>query len=182
MPHHPDRRAFLGTVAASALVAPAVALSGTRAHAQSATPESEAFTYEVTRTEAEWRALLSPEEYRILRELGTEPRFSSDLAAEERPGTYHCRGCDLTIYDADQKTVRLIGWVFFFHARPDSVLMGIDEFPAAMTNSEGIAEARLVTEAHCRRCGSHLGHILQVQQDILHCINGAALEFRPETA
>ncbi len=175
MTEHPNRRAFLGTAAATALAAP-------MAHAHTEAPGSEDFAYEVTRTEEEWRARLSEDEYRIMREFGTEPRFSSAYWEEEAAGHYHCKGCDLTIYDSDQKTVRFIGWVFYYHARPDSVLLGIDEWPAAMSEAEEINEVRQVTEVHCRRCGSHLGHLLQVQDDMLHCINGAALSFAADDA
>ncbi len=180
MTHHTrfqsGRRAFLGTAAAGAIAVP---FAG---HAQTATPGSEDMVYEVTRTDAEWRELLSEDEHRILREHGTEGRFTSDLWNEEAAGTYHCKGCDLTIYESAQKTVRLIGWVFFYHATRDSVLLGIDEWPALMSEAEEMGEPRQVIEAHCRRCGSHLGHVLRVEDDVLHCINGAALAFVDEAA
>ncbi|MEJ6390681.1 peptide-methionine (R)-S-oxide reductase [Gymnodinialimonas ulvae] len=169
MTHHPNRRAFLGTAAATALAAP-------MAKAHTAPPGSEDFIYEVTRTEEEWRAMLTEDEHRIMRENGTEPRFSSEFWETEEAGHYHCKGCDLTIYDSAQKTLRLIGWVFYHHARPNSVLMDIDEWPAQMSETE-IEEVRQVTEVHCRRCGSHLGHYLIVQGEMLHCINGASLTF-----
>jgi peptide-methionine (R)-S-oxide reductase len=171
-----SRRAFLGTAAATAIAAPLTATAHTPA------PGSEDFAYEVTRTDEEWRALLSEDEHRILRENGTESRFSSDLWQEERPGHYHCKGCDLTIYESTQKTVRFIGWVFFYHANRDNVLLGIDEWPAQMTDADGMGEPRQVIEAHCRRCGSHLGHVLHVENDILHCINGASLTFAADDA
>lgn len=177
MTHHiTSRRAFLGTAAATAIAAPLTATAHTP------TPGSEDITYTVTRTEEEWRAHLSEEEYRIMRDQGTEPRFSSDLWQEEAAGHYHCKGCDLTIYQSAQKTVRFIGWVFFYHAERDSVLLGIDEWPALMTEAEGMGEPRQVIEAHCRRCGSHLGHVLQVEDDFLHCINGVALSFAADDA
>lgn len=174
MTHHPNRRAFLGTAAATALAAPMA-----KAHTEA--PGSEDITYEVTRTEEEWRAMLSDDEFRIMREFGTEPRFSSDYWTTEEAGHYHCKGCDLTIYDSDQKTVRGIGWVFFHHARADNVFLGIDEWPAQMSETE-IEEVRQVTEVHCRRCGSHLGHYLIVQGEMLHCINGASLSFAADDA
>ena len=169
--HATSRRAFLGTAAASAIAAPLTA------SAQTPAPGSEDMTYEVTRTEEEWRALLSDEEYRIMRAQGTEPRFSSRYVDEDSAGHFQCKGCDLTIYDSEWKTPRLIGWVFFYHARRDSVLLDIDEWPAVMAGDEDMAESQFVTEAHCRRCGSHLGHMIQVQGDLLHCINGASLTF-----
>lgn len=174
--HNTSRRAFLGTAAASAVALPMAA------NAHTAAPGSEDFTFEVTRTDAEWRAMLSESEHRILRENGTEQRFTSPLWEEEAAGHYHCKGCDLTIYDSDQKTVRFIGWVFYHHARPDSVLLGIDEWPALMSEADEMGEPRQVTEVHCRRCGSHLGHYLQVEDDMLHCINGTALSFTPDAA
>ena len=138
------------------------------------------FVFEITRTEAEWRARLSAWEYRILREGGTEPHFSSALWNEERPGQYSCRGCDLPLYNSEHKTIRQIGWVFYFHAIPNSVLLGMDESPAQYGSADQMADSpQILIEAHCRRCGSHLGHILNVQGDVLHCINGAALAFAP---
>lgn len=175
MPDHTNttsRRSFLGTTALAIAAAPLGA-------AKAAEPPSDAMTYEVTRTEEEWRERLSEREYRILREFGTERRFTSDYWEKppEDAGHYACKGCDLPIYESKWKTVRPIGWVFFHHANTDSVLTSIDEWPAAMSNSDGLEEVRHVTEAHCRRCGSHLGHILIVQEDMLHCINGTALSF-----
>ncbi|HID68722.1 MAG TPA: peptide-methionine (R)-S-oxide reductase [Roseibacterium sp.] len=172
--HATSRRVFLGTAAASALVAP-VLTQAAAAHTEAS--GSEDITYEVTRTDEEWRALLSEDEFGILRGFGTEPRYSSPLWEEDAPGHYHCKGCDLSIYDSEWKTVRFIGWVFFYHARPDSVLLGIDEWPAVMAGDEDMAESQFVVEAHCRRCGSHLGHMIRVQGDLLHCINGASLNF-----
>lgn len=122
------------------------------------------FQFEVQLSEPEWRARLSDQEYEILRNGGTEPRHSSPLATEERNGTYACRGCDLPIYSSSQKVVLSRGWAFFYHSYENATLTGID---------------RGQIEAHCRRCGSHLGHILYVESDILHCINGSALEFTP---
>lgn len=167
------RRAFLGSTG-MALVASPTLMSSARADTT-----SDAYVYEVTRTEAEWRDRLTEGQYFILRDFGTERRFSSSYWDKEDVGTYACRGCDLTIYDSDWKTVRQIGWVFFHHSRPDTVLTGIDEWPNAMTGADGLSESKFVTEAHCRRCGSHLGHILIVEDDVLHCINGMALEFTP---
>lgn len=166
-----SRRNLLKSAAiagAGALVLP----SATITLAQGSTAEGSDYQFEVVRTEEEWRAILTDEEYRILREMGTEPRRSSELWQEDREGTYHCRGCDLHLYSSNRKTILDIGWVFFFHSEPDSVLTGID-------NVEGTE----VIQAHCRRCGSHLGHILIVpdgnEDKIMHCINGTSLVFNP---
>lgn len=176
MTHSTSRRKFLGTTGLALVAAPALM---SQARAETADASDDTFAYEVTRTDAEWRARLTEGQHFILRENGTERRFSSSYWDKEDAGTYACRGCDLTIYESKWKTVRPIGWVFFYHAQPDAVLIGIDEWPAVMSGSDGIGESTFVTEAHCRRCGSHLGHILQVEDDMLHCINGMALEFKP---
>ncbi|MEO9970997.1 MAG: peptide-methionine (R)-S-oxide reductase [Hyphomonadaceae bacterium] len=126
-------------------------------------PEPNAsFSFEVQRTEEAWRARLTDSEYTILREGGTEPRHSSPLATATGKGTYLCKGCDLPIYLSAQKIILPKGWAFFTHSIENSVLTGIDNG---------------AIEAHCRRCGSHLGHVLYVEGQILHCINGSALVF-----
>ncbi len=122
------------------------------------------FRYEVQRSDEDWRARLTEDEYTVLREGGTEPRNSSPLATETRNGTYACKGCELPIYSSSQKIILPQGWVFFRHSYENAVLTGIDSGQI---------------EAHCRRCGSHLGHILSVQKQIVHCINGSALNFTP---
>ncbi|MEO1307534.1 MAG: peptide-methionine (R)-S-oxide reductase [Pseudomonadota bacterium] len=141
----------------------------------------DSFPYEVTRTEAEWRAMLNEDEYKILRQGYTEtPKTSPfwDMTSEEA-GTYHCKGCDLAIYDAQWKTVLDIGWVFFQHSAPNTVMTGI-EWP---DGSGMMEEFKTLTamEAHCRRCGSHLGHIVAIKGQVLHCINGASLTFQSAT-
>ena len=129
------------------------------------TPATSAgFSYEIERTDADWRARLTPAEYAILREGGTEQPNSHRYTQKSDDGAYHCRGCALPIYSSAQKVNLDIGWVFFRHAIPKSILTDIDQ-------------GRI--EAHCRRCGGHLGHILNVETQILHCINGIALEFMP---
>lgn len=165
-----SRRAFFATSGAAALSA------GTGGSALAQT-EGEGMVYEVTRTEQEWLDHLDPVTYFIMRKGGTEKPKSSPLWMEFRDGTYHCKGCDLTLYEHRWKIILDIGWVFFDHAVPDAVLMGIDgpvEEYGQMADSE-----KTVTEVHCRRCGSHLGHYLIIQGVMTHCINGAALDFRP---
>ena len=125
---------------------------------------SDVFQYEVTYTDAEWRSRLSPAEYQILRANGTEQRHSHRFTQKTDTGTYSCKGCDLPVYLSEQKINLDIGWVFFRHALPDSTLFNQED------------DGRI--EAHCRRCGSHLGHVLYVEGQILHCINGTALGFK----
>ena len=126
---------------------------------------------EVTRTEAEWRALLPPAAYRVMREEGTERAGSSPLDKVYDPGVYHCRGCDLPLYDASTKFDSGTGWPSFYAPIPDAI---------------GTKKDRklfmLRTECHCRRCGSHLGHIFDdgpPPTGQRHCLNGVSLVFKP---
>ena len=162
------RRALI-SVAATAPIAAALP-----AQAHDGSAENDAYTYEVQRTEEEWRERLTEEEYRLLRENGTEERFSSEYAAGHQNGHFHCKGCDLVLYEGAHKEILPIGWVFFRHAVPDSILMGIDAGPQA-NGAEAMGEGPFFIEAHCRRCGSHMGHIVPIDNTIYHCINGNCL-------
>jgi len=160
------------------LAAAPLAAVGATAHAGDSTG-SDAFQYEIQRSLPEWLQRLTTDEFNVLRLNGTEKRHSSPLIHETRAGTYKCKGCDLPMYDAGWKVQLDIGWVFFRHSEPDAMLMSIDagsqDGMAAMSPSAKI-------EGHCRRCGSHIGHILQVKGQLLHCVNGSALNFEPATA
>ena len=169
-----NRRGFLaaagiGTLGAAAGHRAATAATGTGAD----------FAYEITRSEEEWRARLSDEEYRILRGGGTELPRSSELWDDMRAGEFRCRGCDLHVYSSNWRAPVDKVLVFFAHAVPNAVLMYIDGPQEAYGMSEDWAN---LIETHCRRCGSHLGHILLVDGEVLHCINGAALAFTPSEA
>ena len=126
--------------------------------------------FEVTRTEEEWRAMLTDIEYRVMREEGTERAGSSPLDKNYAEGLYHCRGCDLELYSSDAKYDSRTGWPSFFESLPNAV---------------GTKEDRKLfsvrTEVHCRRCGSHLGHIFDDGPQPTgkrHCLNGVSLVFR----
>lgn len=126
--------------------------------------------FEVTRSEAEWRAMLSDREYHVMREEGTEPAHSSPLDKIYEPGTYHCRGCDLPLYAARHKFDSGTGWPSFVQALPDAIGTRPDDT---------LFQTR--TECHCGRCGSHLGHIFDDGPEPTgkrHCINGVSLVFR----
>ena len=167
------RRTFLRTGIATAAVA------GQTAPARAA-DNDDTFVYAVTRTEAEWRARLTETEYFVLREGGTETPESSPLWNNRAVGTYCCRGCDLTLYDSLQKIQIDKGWAFFRHSRPDTMLTSLDLNGGSI--SDPFARLAASMEVHCRRCGSHLGHIVvlpEVPDKPLHCINGHALDFRP---
>lgn len=165
---HLHRRALLTS---SAVFAGLTAL-GTKGAA--AVPAGrDAFDYEVTRTEAEWRARLG-DAFPILREGKTERQRSSPLWAEAREGDYLCKGCDLHQYRASLKVNLIKGWLFFTASEPNSQLMSQDG-PAEMADITSAFDISI--EVHCRRCGSHMGHILLVEGSVLHCINGASLNF-----
>jgi len=173
-----SRRAFIGTTALSALAIGAA----TKAHAEPPVgaklpmTEGGGFKYEVTRSEAEWRDMLSTESYDILRKGGTELPHSSPLWDEASTGMYHCKGCDLPAFDSAWKVPLDKGWVFFTHSQTNAVLTATDGPVAAYGNS--MSSDAVHFEVHCRRCGSHLGHLLPVAGQQVHCINGAALEFK----
>ncbi|CTQ48339.1 peptide-methionine (R)-S-oxide reductase [Jannaschia donghaensis] len=186
-----SRRALLAALPAGA--------AATLAPAAMAEGHGDGFQYEIIRTDDEWRALLSDDEYAILREGGTERPKSDPLWDSTEAGMYACKGCDLPVYDARWKVVLDVGFLFYRHAEPDSVMTSIDRSVYGQLGGgtgddgpvvpEGLSEddlraldTLLLIETHCRRCASHLGHILLVQQKLLHCINGTALNFTPETA
>ncbi|MEM8570221.1 MAG: peptide-methionine (R)-S-oxide reductase [Pseudomonadota bacterium] len=163
---------------ASAALAASMTLSTAARANVTAGPANFDFKFEVTRSEEEWRAMLTDAEYRILREGGTEVPKTSPLWEETRAGTYHCRGCGLPVYDAEWKKVLDKGWLFFYHSMPHAAMMSVDGVEERYIDGEDFAILSAI-EVHCRRCGSHLGHILIVDGQLLHCINGTSLVFEP---
>ena len=174
-----SRRSFLGSslvAATTGLIGKASAQdtqSSTQNTSSDAATKEPDFRYSYRKTEAEWRAQLSDAEYRILREGETEPKKSSPLCGERRPGSYRCKGCDLLAYSSDYKVILNKGWTFFKQSEPDSVLLGID----LSSTYSGRKKNKTLMEVHCRKCASHFGHILYVKGQILHCINGTSLNF-----
>ena len=126
-------------------------------------------TFEIIKTKAQWQKLLTPQQYRVLREEGTEYAHSSPLLQEKRAGTYDCAGCELPLYSSKDKYDSGTGWPSFTKALPDAV--------GTRTDTKFFMER---TEVHCKRCGGHLGHVFDdgpAPTGKRHCINGLALKF-----
>ena len=127
--------------------------------------------YPVMHSDEEWRRLLGPDRYVILRENGTEPPNSSPLIGEHRAGTYVCAGCALPLFSSKTKFDSGDGWPSFYRPLPHAILTRADY---------QIAEPR--TEVHCRQCGGHLGHVFDdgpPPTGLRYCIDGLALIFKP---
>ncbi|MGO4714942.1 peptide-methionine (R)-S-oxide reductase MsrB [Bradyrhizobium sp. 2TAF24] len=131
-------------------------------------------TFEVTRTPEEWRRQLTPAQYGILREHGTERPYSSPLNKEHRKGTFACAGCDLPLFASETKFDSGTGWPSFYQPLPDAV---------GTTEDRSFMMTR--TEVHCHRCGGHLGHVFDdgpKPTGLRYCMNGLSLTFKPANA
>ena len=127
--------------------------------------------FAVTHTDAEWRKLLTPEQYHIMREHGTEAPGSCALNYEKRAGTFTCAGCGQQLFVSKKKFESGTGWPSFNDPVDGSVGTTVDR-------SFGM----LRTEVHCANCGSHLGHIFEdgpPPTGLRYCVNGVALNFQP---
>jgi len=125
--------------------------------------------FEVEKTDEEWRKQLSPAQYHVLREHGTERAGSSPLVNEHRPGTFQCAGCGLALFSSDTKFESGTGWPSFWSPLENSV---------GTTSDRSFWMVR--TEVHCRRCGGHLGHVFNDGPPPTHlryCMNGLAMTF-----
>ncbi|WP_075291041.1 peptide-methionine (R)-S-oxide reductase MsrB [Pararhizobium arenae] len=126
-------------------------------------------TFEVMRTDAEWKAMLTEEQYRVLRHEDTERPFTSALNTEKRKGIFHCAGCDLPVYSSEAKYDSGTGWPSFWESLPNAIGL-----------REDTTFGMVRTECHCRRCGGHLGHVFDDGPQPTgkrHCINGIAMTF-----
>ncbi len=157
------RRTFLWNSAAFIGGVSTIALLGMPAFADKA--------FEVVKTDAEWKKLLSPAAYQVLRHESTERPGSSPLDAEKRKGLYSCAGCDLDNFASETKFHSGTGWPSFYKPLPNSV-----------GEKRDTKAGMLRTEVHCRRCGGHLGHVFDdgpKPTGLRYCMNGVALKFHP---
>jgi peptide-methionine (R)-S-oxide reductase len=156
------RRLFLFTSVASALALWPRASTGAAEH------------FSVTKTPEQWRAILSPAQFAVMREEDTERPFTSPLLDEHRKGTFLCAACDLPLYASDTKFDSGTGWPSFF-----------DVLPGAVGKKEDNTLFTARTEVHCSRCGGHLGHVFPdgpKPTGLRYCMNGVALKFTPTPA
>lgn len=128
--------------------------------------------FPIEKTDEEWRKILSPEQYAVLRGHGTEPPGSCALLDEHRPGTFTCAGCGQRLFVAERKFESRTGWPSFFAPLEGALGSTVD-------TSHGMKRV----EVHCSRCGGHLGHVFPdgpPPTGLRFCINGVVLNFEPE--
>ena len=133
--------------------------------------------YPVTRSEDQWRATLGPEEYRVLREAGTEPAWSGEYVDTKTQGVYSCRACGTELFRSDAKFDSHCGWPSFFSPLAGDRIVEIED------RSHGMVR----TEVRCAACGSHLGHVFAGEgygtpTDLRYCINSVCLTMEPADA
>lgn len=161
------RRTF--AISALGTLLGAVALRSGQAAEKNAAKE----TFPVTKSPADWKKSLTPEQYYVLRDHGTERANSSPLDKNYSPGVYACAGCGKALYSSDHKFNSGTGWPSFFQAIEDK----------AVGTSVDKSFITVRTEVHCANCGGHLGHVFEDgprPTGLRHCINGVALKFEPK--
>ena len=160
------RRTLLAGGAASG----ALILAGSRRFASAAPTE----TFPLQRSDAEWRKLLTPKQYSVLRQSATEAPFTSPLLHEEKSGDFDCAGCSQALFSSKTKFDSGTGWPSFWAPLPNSVGTRVD-------SSFGMIR----TAVHCSRCGGHLGHVFDdgpKPTGLRYCMNGVALTFKAVAA
>jgi peptide-methionine (R)-S-oxide reductase len=164
-----NRRALLAATGVVGVMA--VVAANWRMSANATSPTGK---FEVEKTDAEWRRILTPDQYAVLRQSGTERPDSSPLVEEHRKGTFFCAGCDLALFSSATKFESGTGWPSFWQPLPNAVIESVDN---------SLFTPR--TAVSCRRCGGHLGHVFDdgpKPTGLRYCMNGVALKFKPAVA
>ena len=167
----PNRRRLLLAGGAAGL---SLLLIGRRGPGGSRAEAAPMETFTVTHTDAEWRKLLTPSQYEVLRQEGTERSFTSPLNDEHRDGVFACAGCAQELFSSKTKFDSGTGWPSFWRPLDKAVLERTDR-------SLGMAR----TEVRCSRCGGHLGHVFDdgpPPTGLRYCMNGVAMTFKPGVA
>lgn len=166
-----NRRALLGATAVAGVLGIFATMWRPGANANAAGAPGK---FEVEKTDAEWRRILTPDQYAVLRQSGTERPGSSPLVDEHRKGTFSCAGCDLALFSSATKFESGTGWPSFWQPLPNAVL-----------ETEDTTYMTVRTAVSCRRCGGHLGHVFDdgpKPTGLRYCMNGVALKFKPGAA
>ena len=165
-----SRRDFTKLSLALAGSLPAFKLAANAAEPAEATAER----FEIMKTEDEWKKVLTPEQFAVLRKHGTERAGTSKLDKTYDPGMYNCAACDLPLYSSDAKFDSGTGWPSFFKPIDNAIGTSVDK---------SFFSTR--TEVHCRRCGGHLGHVFEdgpKPTGLRYCMNGVSMKFIPKAA
>jgi peptide-methionine (R)-S-oxide reductase len=131
-------------------------------------------SFEVTHSDAQWRKLLTPDQFAVLRESATEIPFTSPLLHEKRAGTFACVGCNLDLFSSNTKFDSGTGWPSFWAP-----------LPKAVGTTRDMSFGTVRTAVHCSRCGGHLGHVFDdgpKPTGLRYCMNGVAMTFKPAAA